>query len=217
MPTALARRLQGILHEDRIMNRILILFAHPALERSRVNREIARRIEQMEGTTLHDLYEEYPDFDIDIEKEQSLLLAHDVCVFHHPFFWYSTPAILKEWQDLVLTHGWAYGRNGKALHGKLFFNLVTTGGQESAYSKAGLNRFTMRELLAPLEQTAHLCGMDYLPPFVIHGTHRLTSEEIGKSAEECERFLKALRDDRIDLNAVRALPRINQDLDSIIK
>lgn len=27
----------------------------------------------------------------------------------HPFYWYSTPALLKEWQDLVLEHGWAYG------------------------------------------------------------------------------------------------------------
>jgi len=39
-------------------------------------------------------------------------------VFHHPFYWYSSPAILKEWQDLVLEYGFAYGHEGTALRGK---------------------------------------------------------------------------------------------------
>ena len=91
---------------------ILILFAHPALEKSRVNRVLIRDIPGIEGVTFHDLYETYPDFDIDVAREQELLLAHDTIVLHHPFFWYSTPAMLKEWQDLVLEHGWAYGSGG---------------------------------------------------------------------------------------------------------
>jgi glutathione-regulated potassium-efflux system ancillary protein KefG len=198
------------------MNRILVLFAHPALEKSRVNKAIVEQIQQLEGVTLHDLYELYPDFDIEITREQNLLTDHDVVVFHHPFFWYSTPSILKEWQDLVLTHGWAYGKEGTALYGKQLFNLVTTGGQENAYQKDGLNRFTMRELLVPIEQTARLCGMDYLPPYVIHGTHRLTREDIAENARDCRRFLVALRDNRVDLDAARNLSRINLDLDRII-
>ena len=199
------------------MNKILVLFAHPALEKSRVNKAIVERIQQIEDVTFHDLYEQYPDFDINITREQAQLTDHNVIAFHHPFYWYSTPAILKEWQDLVLTHGWAYGKEGTALRGKLLFNLVTTGGKESAYRWDGLNRFTMRELLAPIEQTARLCGMDYLPPFVIHGTHRLTQVDIEKEAEDCRRFLEAFRDERINLNVARDLPRINQELDRIIR
>lgn len=198
------------------MKKILILFAHPALEKSRVNRTLIHQIGQMEAVTFHDLYEQYPDFDIAIEREQALVTSHDIVIFHHPFFWYSTPSILKEWQDLVLVHGWAYGRHGTALRGKQLLNLVTTGGKESAYQRNGHNRFTMRELLAPIEQTARLCGMDYLPPFVVHGTHSLTSEDIQKHAVECRLFLQALSDDRIDLEAVRSLPRINVDLSRII-
>ena len=97
---------------------ILILFAHPALQNSRVQIKAAEAVKSLEGVTFHDLYEEYPDLGIDHKREQALLLRHDIYIFHHPFYWYSTPAILKEWQDLVLTHGWAYGRKGTALRGR---------------------------------------------------------------------------------------------------
>src|SRR4051812_19800739 len=110
--------------------RVLVLFAHPALERSRVNRALLEAVRSVPGVRLHDLYEEYPDLNIDVDREQELLLAHDVYVMQHPFFWYSGPAILKEWQDLVLEHNWAYGREGHALVGKVTFNVISAGGPE---------------------------------------------------------------------------------------
>jgi putative NADPH-quinone reductase len=100
-------------------HRVLILFAHPALERSRVNRVLIRDLDQLDGVTFHDLYEAYPDFDVDVAREQALLLEHDTIVLQHPFYWYSTPALIKQWEDLVLQHGWAYGHEGNALRGKL--------------------------------------------------------------------------------------------------
>jgi glutathione-regulated potassium-efflux system ancillary protein KefG len=157
--------------------------------------EVAR---DLDGVTLHDLYEAYPRLDIDAGREQELLAAHDIIVLQHPFYWYSTPAILKEWQDLVLEHGWAYGAGGTALEGKSIVTATTTGGREEAYCGDGQNRFGVRELLAPVEQTFRLCGMDYLPPFVVYGTHALTSPEIAASAERYRRFLVSLRDDTID-------------------
>ena len=189
--------------------RILILFAHPAREKSRVNRVLSAAVRDLPGVTFHDLYEAYPDFGIDVEREQKLLLEHDVVVFHHPFFWYSTPAILKEWQDLILQHGWAYGREGTALRGKVTLSVITTGGRESAYQRDGHNRFTMRELLAPIEQTAHLCGMEFLPPFVVHGTHGMTPEEMDEHARDLRQLLESLRDDRLARERLRDLPRIN--------
>ena len=196
--------------------KILVLFAHPALEKSRVNRVLIREIRDLEDITLHDLYEKYPEFDIDVKAEQDLLAAHDVIVFHHPFFWYSTPAILKEWQDLVLEHGWAYGRDGSSLRGKLMFNAITTGGSEAAYQKNGYNRHTIQELLAPIAQTAALCGMDYLPPFAAHGTHTMSEPETRDHASDYRRILEAFRDGRIDLEAARRYPRLNSAPDTII-
>jgi glutathione-regulated potassium-efflux system ancillary protein KefG len=199
------------------MRRILILFAHPALQKSRVNRALIQSVRGLDGVTFHDLYELYPDFDVDVQVEQRLLMAHDAIVFHHPFFWYSTPAILKEWQDLVLEHGWAYGHEGKALHGKLMLSAITTGGKESAYQKEGYNRHTLLELLVPIAQTARLCGMDYLPPFAAHGTHAMTESEIRAHAEDYRRIIEAVRDDKIDLETARRYPRLNSDPDAIIR
>ena len=196
---------------------VLVLFAHPAFQRSRVNRALVDAVRDLDGVTLHDLYEVYPDFHIDVRAEQRLLTEHEAVVFQHPFFWYSTPAILKEWQDLVLEHGWAYGSQGTALRGKTMLSVITTGGRESAYQTEGHNRFTMRELLAPIEQTARLCGMEYLPPFVVHGTHRMEGEEMETHGADYRRVLEALRDNSLDWDAARSARRLNQYLDRLIR
>jgi glutathione-regulated potassium-efflux system ancillary protein KefG len=194
------------------MPRILIQFAHPALERSRVHRRMLAVLPRREGITLNDLYEEYPDFDIDVPREQALLLAHDVIVFQHPFFWYSTPPLLKQWEDLVLEHGWAYGRDGRALIDKQVLHVISTGGREEAYQHEGLNRFTMRELLAPLEQTASLCGMVWAPPYVIHGTHRMGEPQIDVEAARYARLLVDIHEARVDLRATTRYPNLNHAL-----
>lgn len=199
------------------MARILLVFAHPALERSRVNRRLVERARGVPGVTFHDLYEAYPDFDVDVRHEQALLLAHDTVVLQHPFYWYQAPALVKQWEDLVLEHGWAYGTGGTALRGKRLVSAITTGGAEAAYREEGHNRFTVRQLLAPIEQTARLCGMDYPPPFLVHGTHRLDAEGIARAAEEYALFLAALRDDRVDFEAARGLPRVNADLARVLR
>jgi glutathione-regulated potassium-efflux system ancillary protein KefG len=195
---------------------VLILFAHPALQKSRVNRILGRAVKDLDGVTFHDLYERYPEFDIDVAYEQGLMLAHDIVVFHHPFFWYSTPAILKEWQDLVLEHGWAYGHEGTALSGKTMFSVISTGGSEAAYQKDGYNQITVRELLAPIERTAALCGMEYLPPFVAHGTHGITDTDLRQHAHDYRRIIEAFRDGKVDMDAARRHMRLNAHLDEII-
>jgi glutathione-regulated potassium-efflux system ancillary protein KefG len=197
------------------MARVLILFAHPALERSRVHRRLIREVPNVPGITFRDLYEEYPTFDIDIQREQELLLAHDLIVLQHPFFWYSTPALVKQWEDLVLEHGWAYGSQGNALRGKKLLSVITAGGGASAYQHEGYNRFTIRELLAPIEQTAYLCKMEYLPPYVIHGTHRMTPENIEHTAERYRQMLILLRDDRIDWQAAQQHAILNTVLENL--
>lgn len=185
--------------------RVLVLLCHPALHRSRMNRRLAAAIDGIDGVTVHDLYAAYPDFDIDVEHEQRLLAAHDTIVWQHPFYWYSTPALLKEWQDIVLEFGWAYGPAGTALQGKLFLSAVTTGAQADAYQPEGFNGHTMRELLLPVEQTARLCGMIPLPPFMVHGTHRLADAGMTRAAEDYRSVILALRDGRIDPAAVAGL------------
>ena len=174
---------------------ILILFAHPAYQKSRINKQLVRAATGIENVRVHDLYEAYPDFQIDVAREQQLLLAHDIIVFQHPFYWYSAPALVKEWEDLVLEYGFAYGQGGTALHGKQWLSVISTGGSQAAYQPDGINRYRVRELLTPFDQTANLCGMGFLPPFIVHGSHRLNSQsEIAPYAQAYADLLGSLRD-----------------------
>jgi glutathione-regulated potassium-efflux system ancillary protein KefG len=199
-------------------NQILILFAHPALEKSRVNRRLIQAVTGLDSVTIRDLYEEYPDFHINVKFEQDLLLAHDIIVFHHPFYWYSSPALLKEWQDLVLEYGFAYGHEGVALQGKKVLSAITTGGSEKAYCRQGYNYFTLRELLVPFEQTARLCNMEYLPPFVVHGTHQLREQhQIAKYAQDYRTAVIALRDNTIDWEKLAQFKLLNENLEQVIQ
>jgi glutathione-regulated potassium-efflux system ancillary protein KefG len=199
------------------MRRILVQFAHPVVERSRVNRRLLAAIRDVEGVTVNDLYEAYPALAIDVEREQALLVAHDVIVFQHPFYWYSTPAILKEWQDLVLEHGWAYGAGGTRLRSKLTLNAITTGGPAHAYRREGGNRFTVRELLAPWEQTAFLCGMRFLAPYVVHAALRIVGDaDLAPRRDSYRRLLEALRDDRIDLERAERAQNLADELDHVL-
>lgn len=198
------------------MARVLLLFAHPALEKSRVNRPLAD-VARASGVTFHDLYEAYPDFDVDVGAEQQRLLDHDVLVFQHPFYWYQPPALVKQWLDLVLEHGWAYGTGGTALRGKRWLHAITTGGREAAYAREGFNRFSVRELLAPLEQTARLCGAEFLAPFVVHGTHRLDADGIAAAAREYGALLAALREERVEFAAAAGAARLNADVSAVVR
>ncbi len=186
---------------------ILILYAHPAQHRSEAHALLARVARGVRGVTFADLYAEYPRFDIDIDAEQRRLAAHDVIVFQHPIYWYSTPALLKEWQDLVLEYGWAYGPEGTALRGKLFLCAVTAGGPVEAYGAEGYNRFPLRMLLSPLEQTASLCGMIYLPPFALFAARRASQgAALALHAARYRKLLEALRDERLDLAQFQGTP-----------
>ncbi len=199
-------------------NKILILYAHPAPHRSEVNKPMVKAAAKVAGVTLIDLYYQYPNFDLDIDKEQQRLRDHDVIIFHFPFYWYSTPAILKEWQDLVLEYGFAYGREGRALHGKTFLCVITAGGREQAYHCDGLNHFTVRQLLTPLEQMANLCGMDYLPPFVLfNARNALEEKRLKNHITLYKQLLQALGENRFDLAAARQLTALTQPLDPLIR
>ncbi|MEH2182918.1 glutathione-regulated potassium-efflux system oxidoreductase KefF [Nostoc sp.] len=199
-------------------NQILILFAHPALEKSRVNRHLIQAVQGLDSITIHDLYEVYPNFHIDVKFEQDLLLAHDIIVFQHPFYWYSSPAILKEWLDLVLEHGFAYGNTGTALHGKKLLSAITTGGSEQAYCREGYNYFSIQELLVPFEQTARLCGMEYLPPFLVHETHQLREQhQVAKHADDYRTAIIGLRDNTISWELLKQFKHLNQNLAEVIK
>ncbi len=172
--------------------RVLLLLAHPALDRSRANRAMSHAAESTPGVQVRDLYELYPNFLIDVEDEQNLLKAHAVVVLQFPLYWYSVPALLKEWIDTVLRHGFAYGRGGDALKGKTFFVACSSGSPSADYQPGGNHHYSMQEFLRPLERTAALCGMHWEPPFVLHESRLRDAASLADAVDTYQATLARL-------------------------
>jgi putative NADPH-quinone reductase len=163
----------------------LILVFHPDLTASRVNRRLSEEMEKQVSVTVHRVYEAYPDEKIDVAAEQGLLEQHDRIVLQFPFYWYSTPSLLKKWEDVVLTYGWAFGSKGDKLHGKELLIAVSTGAANENYSPEGNFKYTVPELLRPLQATSNLIGMRYLTPYILNGVmQHLSDEELEQSAKD---------------------------------
>jgi len=173
-------------------NRILLVYAHRTPDASRVNRSLLDAAASLPNVTVHNLTARYPDLRINTEHEQRLLLEHDTIVLQFPFYCYSTPAILKEWQDAVLAYGFAYGTNGDKLRGKKLMIATTTGGPAEAYEAGGFNQFTLSELLRPLQATANLAGMRYEPIFAVSGVRTLDEAALDRAATAYRGRLAAL-------------------------
>ena len=162
---------------------VYVIAAHPAWRESRVNRLLMEAAKAQGRVTLQDLYSSYPDYSIDIAKEQSALAQASLVVLLHPIQWYSMPPLQKLWLDEVLTYGWAYGEGGDKLQGKDLWLVATTGGPEDSYHPQGYNRYFFDAFLPPYEQTAALCGMRFLPPMVLHGAHSVSADVVTQHIE----------------------------------
>ena len=194
------------------MSQLIVYYAHPGHKFSHANAEMARAASQVTGITYVDLYRDYPRFDIDADVEQRRLLEHDVVLFQFPFFWYSTPSLIKEWQDLVLEHGFAYGGGGDKLEGKRLLLAITVAGPEEAYSPGGFQHYPIRDFLRPLEQTARLCGMKFSAPYVLFGSIKAPSDgRMERHVEGYQKLLCAIRDDRYDWSEADNLDVVDFD------
>lgn len=164
------------------MTMILIIHAHPYPQHSRANRAVLNAIADLAGVEVRSLHDLYPDFDIDVEVEQAALTKARLVVWMHPIYWYSVPAMLKHWFDVVLTRGWAYGAGGTALAGKHCWWVSTTGGTDAAYTPDGAHQRPFDDFVAPIAQTARFCGMHWLEPLSLHGAHVISDAELVAGA-----------------------------------
>ena len=163
---------------------------------------MATAAKQIEKLTFQDLYAKYPRYDINVEAEQKLLLDHDVILFQFPLFWYSTPSLIKEWIDLVLEYGFAYGHGGNQLNGKSLMLAVSAAGPEEAYSSEGYQNHPLRTFLTPLEQTAKLCKMNFIPPYVLYSSLKAKdSGQLNAHVASYKSLLLGILNNTFDLTA----------------
>lgn len=170
---------------------VLLIVAHPDLQESVANRALLDGAAALDNVTVHDLYAQYPDFFIDVQREQTLLRDFDVIVFLHPLYLYSCPALLKEWMDRVLVKDFAHGKQGDALMGKHWHSVITIGGPARAYSRTGYNRYPIEEILRPFELTAALCRMQWIAPQVIYWARHLQPHVMQTHIHNFQQWLTA--------------------------
>ncbi|MFP3592889.1 NAD(P)H-dependent oxidoreductase [Chryseobacterium sp. SIMBA_038] len=157
----------------------LVIVIHPTIEKSVINKRWIDELNKYpEKYTVHQLYQEYPDEKLDILKEQQLIESYDKIVFQFPFYWFSSPPLLKKWFDEVLLYGWAYGsKSGYKVGGKKISLAITAGIDEEGYSPSGKYKYTMKELTTPFELTFDYIKADYKEPFVFYGIEQDASKE----------------------------------------
>ena len=178
---------------DRSTGAILVVHAHPYPGRSRAGAALLAAARGLPGLEVRSLYDRYPDFDVDARAEQQVLAGAALVVWLHPLHWYGMPGLLKHWMDTVLVKGWAFGEGGTALLGKDCLWAVTTGGDAAAFSPEGRHRRPFADFVAPVEQTARFCGMNWLAPFVVHGAHLVADEALATAAADFRARLEAWR------------------------
>lgn len=155
----------------------LVIISHPEITESGSQQYLLSSIPENNDITVHHLESAYPDFNIDVEKEQALLKEHERIIFQFPFYWYSAPGLLKKWQDDVLTDGFAYGKRGNVLAGKEFGLVMSMGIKEEEYQPGGREGFSIGELTKPFQAMALKTGMVFLKTLSIFQFSYLTEEQ----------------------------------------
>ncbi|WP_028563610.1 NAD(P)H-dependent oxidoreductase [Paenibacillus pinihumi] len=176
----------------------LVIVTHPFLKDSRANNALIQELNLHENIDVHNLHEEYPDWSIDIEKEQQLLVKYDRIVLQFPLYWYSAPPLLKKWFDEVLTYGWAFGSEGNHLKGKEFILATTAGASEQSYRSGGSNEYTISEFLRPFEVSIKYTSAVFLPAFVVYGTMEATDEQLKLDARKYVEHITASAEALVD-------------------
>lgn len=145
-----------------IMKKILIVSGHPDLNDSFANKTILEEVHKLlPEAEIAYLDKLYPDFQIDVQKEQERLLRADIIVLQYPLFWYTAPSLLHRWIEKTFTHGFSHGKTGDKLKGKQLVLSFTAGAPEKMYSPEGPQQHSIDDFLTPYRQMAHLCQLEW--------------------------------------------------------
>ncbi|MCA1951836.1 MAG: NAD(P)H-dependent oxidoreductase [Hyphomicrobiales bacterium] len=179
------------------MSKTLILVFHRDLAKSKANAALAAAARMVPDVEVLDMQARYPDARIDMftdaAADAAMLLAARRIVLQFPIQWYSTPALLKAWQDAVLTRMYYIKAEteGAGLTGTPLMIAATAGNVPEAYARGGQNHFTMDEILTPLKAMAHRCGLPWHAPHLVFSADRLSPEALDAAAKSYTAALRA--------------------------
>lgn len=154
-----------------------MILAHPKIEESIGNKIISELTNQNRNVEVRHLNALYPNFKIDIKAEQNAMLNADIIIFQYPLFWYSTPAILKEWIDQVFEYGFAFGTGAKLTAKKIIVSM-TIGSAERDYPKEIIDK-----ILFPFHGLAAYCKMNYAGEVLSNNINSYTPEAAERAKQ----------------------------------
>lgn len=171
----------------------IVFFAHPNFSSSRLNKRLIEEVRKFPEISIKDLYQSYGTLaftsPFDPAPDQKLIEEYDRIILQFPFYWYSTPPLLKYWIDGILTSGWAYSTPSPKTEGKELLVAITTGGKESDYKPNGYNNYYTTDFLTPFIQTAKLCKMSFGGSFFVQGANVITDTQLQEKAEQYINFI----------------------------
>ena len=149
------------------MAKVLLILSHPFYDKSLANKAVVDKLKElipkMEISHLEKLY---PDYKIDIKKEQDKLKAADSIILEFPMFWYNAPSMMRKYFEDVLAHGFAYGGSGTALKGKKLIVSMTMGAPDEVYK----DKMSAENVVGTgMGALAKLCNLKYEGTFATPG------------------------------------------------
>lgn len=157
---------------------VLVLLAHPDIQKSKANAALSQAAAEVEGVQVVNIYEHGVNPDV---YREAVKQAHTL-VYEFPFYWMSSPHLLKQWTDEVFM---AFVSEG-LIEGKRLMVVTTTGSEEAAYQHDGRNKYTMEEYLRPFEGQANHAKMLWEKPLVVYGLYSDGAAE--RLAEGCKTY-----------------------------
>ncbi|WP_435522031.1 NAD(P)H-dependent oxidoreductase [Coprobacter tertius] len=154
--------------------RIMVLLAHPDMERSQGNKALIEAIKDYPQVDVVNLCEE--NF-FDAEEFAEKINMSKAVIFQFPFYWASAPASMKKWIDEIFTPI----AKTDIVKGKPLLIVTTTASEAGAYRSGGRNHFTIDELLRPYQLLANHLGMVWQTPLAVCG---LSTASVAVSIEE---------------------------------
>jgi putative NADPH-quinone reductase len=176
------------------MTKTLLLFFHPAPEKSRHNKALLAELVNAKpaNVTVRNLNELYgANGEFNIAEEQAVWEAHDRIVLHFPLNWYNVPHRLKKYIDELFVMGWFYGDKYK-LEGKTLTYATSGYGTAEWYAAGGYNGFSVDELLRNLQVLATFGKMKYTSGLSLLGCWNgagISEEKLASVAKDYVKFV----------------------------
>lgn len=170
----------------------LVVIAHPDIDASVVHRHWREALLQNpERFQVRDLYQAYPDGELNVTQERALIAAHGDLVLQFPIGRGSAPPLanplLSQWQAVFAPQG---ASADTLFHQRNFSMAVTADVAGMRPGRQDTYRRRLQQFLFPFEMNALSANARYRDFFAVYGASpRAESGELAQSVRDYLHFL----------------------------